>query len=432
MNTPLCSRCDFSERDVIDGKYSVVGVLGEGTFGKVYLVRCLSDGALVALKLLKLWSIASSERAHLLQRFTQEYETGLIKSDYLVQAYSYGYVGGNPYIVMEYCPCGDLLHGVETMTVNLRVSGREVLLGLAALHSNGKVHRDLKPENVLVKSDGRVALTDFGIAGDRNRRLTSRGIFGVPKEVLGTYAYMPPEQVNPRHGEATVLPTTDLFSYGVMMYQLLTGVLPFGELTEESDLYSYVARGKEERWDRERLSQVHDGALWEALITGCLRADFRERIASAEAALALIPSDGTTPAIVIPEEVDEAAHRGVALRVMQGEEYGKVYSLTDLVDSTHRRVLTVGRRSDDTSNSISICETTTAYISRKHCTIEYDALRDVWLLRDGQWSPQSTTKWCRSVNGTYIGSSEVSWQGQRLVRGDIISIGDVKLRVEYY
>ena len=279
-----CDRCDFHAGEVIDGKYTVERPLGEGTFGKVYRVKRNPDGRVFALKLLKLWAVEALEREKLLKRFDQEYETGLIQSDYLVRSYGKGSVRGNPYILMEYCPGGDLLQGVEAGKIDLAQAASEILLGLKSLHVNGRVHRDLKPENVLIRANGSVALTDFGIAGDRNKRLTERGLMGVPKEVFGTYAYMPPEQVNPRRGDATVLPTTDMFSFGVMMYQLLTCELPFGSLNNESDLYQYVTRGKNENWSRELLSRADCGSSWLPLIEGCLRADFHQRIQSADSA----------------------------------------------------------------------------------------------------------------------------------------------------
>ena len=71
--------------------------------------------------------------------------------------------------------------------------------------------------------------------------MTERNIFGKPYQIFGTYAYMPPEQVN--RGKSTVLPTTDIFSFGVVMYQLITGVLPFGKLDDQNDLVRYQKRG---------------------------------------------------------------------------------------------------------------------------------------------------------------------------------------------
>lgn len=428
-----CNRCDFHTDSLIDGRYSVDRPLGEGTFGKVFRVKRISDGKIFALKLLKLWAVESTEREKLLKRFDQEYETGRISCDYLVQSFGKGSVKGNPYILMEYCPGGDLLQGVENESIDLPKAASEILLGLKSLHSNGKVHRDLKPENVLIKSDGKVALTDFGIAGDRNKRLTERGLMGVPKEIFGTYAYMPPEQVNPRRGDATVLPTTDLFSFGVMMYQLITCELPFGSLNNESDLYQYVMRGKNENWNRDVLKKNDEGQKWMPLIEGCLKSDFHLRIQTADLALKLIPSG--KPHQFVEKEISvqiPKATNGIALRIMQGEEYGKIYKLSDLVKSCGKRVLTIGRDDNYIKNIIPIKETESSYISRKHCTLEFNSAKNSWLLRDGQWDASAYSKWKVSTNGTYIGSKEVQMNGIIINIGDIISIGDVKLRVEGY
>ena len=102
-------------------------------------------------------------RTQLVNRFDMEYETGRINSPYLVHSVGHGFVQGNPYIVMEFCPGGDLKSANQNTDWNK--VGQEVLLGLKALHACGKVHRDLKPENVLIKSDGTAALTDFGKIG---------------------------------------------------------------------------------------------------------------------------------------------------------------------------------------------------------------------------------------------------------------------------
>lgn len=430
MDYISCNRCDFSVGDVVDNKFVVDRPLGEGTFGRVYLVRGISDKKPHALKILKLWTVDPGERDKLLRRFDQEYETGKIRSEYLVQSQGKGAVEGNPYILMEYCPYGDLLQGVERGNVNLIKAASEILAGLQSLHANGKVHRDLKPENVLIKANGTVALTDFGISGDRNKRLTERGMFGVPKEVFGTYAYMPPEQVNPKRGDATVLPTTDIFSFGVMMYQLLTYKLPFGDLNNESDLYNYVTRSKNENWDRACLKTAAN-KKWFPLIEGCLRADFKTRIQTANDALALLPEKPNVQPVAIPQEAP-IGKNGIALRVMQGEEYGRIYYLNDIINETRRNLLTLGRNDDDVHNAISIKETESLYISRKHCTLEYLPNVKAWLIRDGQWDPQSSSRWRTSTNGTYVGSTEVSMNGVLLNVGDIISVGDVKLRVEGY
>ena len=191
----VAQRCSLSIGDNIDGRYSVTKVLGEGSFGKVYSVKDHYENQ-YALKLLKLWEVPPEIRESLIARFDMEFETARIDSDYLVHSISHGFLEGNPYIVMEFCPGGDLLNLYAEGSVDNTKVAKHVLMGLKALHNKGKVHRDLKPENVLIKSNGDFALTDFGISGDRNKRMTERNIVGKPKQIFGTYAYQSEERCN--------------------------------------------------------------------------------------------------------------------------------------------------------------------------------------------------------------------------------------------
>lgn len=264
MTNQSVDRCDYNVGEYIDNRYRVSKTLGEGSFGKVYRVTD-NAGKDYALKLLRLWEVPPEIRKPLTDRFEMEFKTGQIDCEYLVSSIDYGTVGGNPYIVMEYCPGGDLTPYLGSQNSKIPLICQQILLGLHSLHIRGKVHRDLKPENVLFKSNGVAALTDFGIAGDRNKRMTERNIFGKPNQIFGTYAYMPPEQVNRMRGEATVLPTTDIFSFGVLAFQLLTGSLPFGELTSHNELALYQKRGKDGDWNRRKLVQIKNGKEWDRL-----------------------------------------------------------------------------------------------------------------------------------------------------------------------
>lgn len=422
MSGTNVSRCDFEVGQSIGAYYRVDALLGEGAFGKVFRVTG-TNARTYALKLLKLWEIVPELRKPLTERFEMEFETGRIKSRYLVQSVAHGWERGNPFIVMEYCPKGNLLQFMERNRIDLAKVGEEVLLGLDDLHRNGKVHRDLKPENILIKEDGIAALTDFGICGDRNRRMTERNILGRPQQIFGTYAYMPPEQVNRLRGNATVLPTTDIFSFGVMMYQLLTGELPFGRLDDHNDLVIYQRNGKNNHWNRELLEQTEKGRAWERAIEGCLIPDFKQRLQSAREVLNVIPSAMKLP----PRQPVYPPSKGEwCLRIMQGRDYGRCYILQQLL-SGGKRLVTIGR---DPANSIRIDDGEYSYISRRHCTLETDS-RGRWFIRDGQWTAQQGVgRWVGSANGTYVDASPVTAEGCELHGGEIITLGDITLRVE--
>lgn len=419
--------CEIGE--IVNSRYKIVSELGEGSFGHVYKVTDF-QGTTYALKLLHLWDIPSDLRQPLIDRFEMEYRTGRIQSDYLVHSLDIGYLAGNPYIVMEFCGGGDLCKKLGDDGAQTAKYAMDVLRGLNDLHVNGKVHRDLKPENVLIKANGIAALTDFGIAGDRNKRMTERNIFGRPYQVFGTYAYMPPEQVNRARGGSTVLPTTDIFSFGVMLYQLITGKLPFGKLEDQNDLVWYQKKGKAGDWDRATLYQKPRGRQWEAVINGCLQPDYKMRLQNVNAVMNLIPNFGPMPqqqAYPQPQKPVSQV-RGYCLKILQGVEHGKVYDLTQIVRQSKRFLLTVGRGED---NSIQLVEYQSFYTSRNHFTIEVNPNLLTYIIRDGQWNMEDRA-WRMSSNGTYVNSAEVSHTGRELRPGDIITVGEITMRFDSY
>jgi serine/threonine protein kinase len=427
----MVTRMDFKRGDRI-GEYHIHTTLGEGSFGIVFRAKDAS-GLDCAVKILKLWAVPPDVRQQLLARFDMEFETGKIDSSFLVRSFRNGLMDEIPYFSMEYCPNGNLTSKIEKRPIpDLTEIARQILYGLRDLHRSGKVHRDLKPENVLFRADGSLALTDFGIAGDRNKRLTERRIWGSPGQIFGTYAYMPPEQVAADRN-ATVLPTTDIFSFGVVMFLALTGQLPFGRLDDENALVEYIRRAREGKADLQALLRFPDGKRFQPLITACLVPDFRRRLQTADEALQLLPKSAEPVKIkFIPEEkfVNKVIN-GLLLRVMQGEDYNKVYRLNDLLTG-NGRILTTGRNDGATPNGVSITENNGCYISRRHCTFELDYATRQWFVRDGQWDAASTDGWRRSLNGTFVNSSEALQDGLPIRPGDIISIGEVKLRAEGY
>ncbi len=417
--------------EVIDN-YRIIKILGEGTFGIVYKVEEVTSGDVFALKLLKLWSIAyEEERRLVLQRFDLEYKTGLIESDYLVCSRGCGRAKGNPYILMEFCPGGDLRKAGDSglSAERLYRAGIEILLGLRDLHDNGKIHRDLKPDNVLLDEKGRAKLTDFGISGHKNVRMTKRNLFGQPQEVFGTYAYMPPEQLKPR--DATKLPATDIYSFGVLIFELLTGKLPFGPLKTESDLGEYVSRVNTSRWDDIRTLRPDIDHSWARVIEKCLQPDYRKRYASV---LEILNDLGVEPGADLPEP--EPGKTDFALQVKQGEDSGRIYNLEELKRSKGTARFLVGRNDEEEAifNDVDIRETPpdgkNYYISRKQATIEHDPSTGRWYLRDGQWAREERT-WKNSLNGSFVNSYRAGEEGYPLNPGDIITLGETTLKVTF-
>ncbi len=423
-NDYYAARCNFERGNRINNRYRIDRMLGEGSFGMVYKVED-NAGRVYALKLLPLWKRPSEERAELVQRFKMEFETGRIDSPYLVHSMEYDKVEGNPFILMEYCQKGNLYKMVERAHPDYEKIAHDILLGLQALHKNGKVHRDLKPENILVKDNGTVALSDFGTSGMIAGLSLWQKIFH-KVDIFGTFAYMAPEQSQPKKAKATVLPTTDIFSFGVVMYEILFREFPFGPLENEKDLEEYIYKAGKGQWNRNKFKVNAEFAKWEPLLEGCLNPDYEIRFQSVDDIFQ------KTSYLRKPVRNQRSTFitnlsKGVVLKVMQGEEFGKCYHLNDFVRN-NTFIVNCGRHNDKTHNDICIKDFDSNYVSRRHFTLEYNMQNKSWYIRDGQWYDG---QWLDSLNGTYVNSHELRHlEGNKLMAGDIITVGEVKLRVE--
>jgi len=212
--------------------YRFVRIIGQGGMSVVYLAERESDGLSVVLKVIDLTEIKDQT---LVKRFIQEAEliAGL-HSPFVVRIYEHGQTQDYGYIAMEFFPRGDLKQRME-----LRISPDvafnymiHVTYGLEAIHSIGVVHRDLKPANIMFRGDDSLAIADFGISKklEGGRELTTVG------QVLGTPHYMSPEQ-----GEGKKIDyRADLYSVGVMLYELLAGEKPFSGQTPAALIYQHV------------------------------------------------------------------------------------------------------------------------------------------------------------------------------------------------
>lgn len=209
-----------SNRPTRIGKYEVTGVVGRGGMGTVYKATDSRIGRSVAIKIL---SGAYDDDPDLLARFYREAKsTGSLQHQNIVTVYELGDQDGIPYLVMEYLE-GMSLDGLLASKKSLRIAEKldivvQVCNGLTFAHQRGVIHRDIKPANIMVLPDGTAKIVDFGIAHVGGKKLTRTG------QVIGSIYYMSPEQLN---GNLELDRRTDVYSAGVVLFQLLTGALPF-------------------------------------------------------------------------------------------------------------------------------------------------------------------------------------------------------------
>lgn len=204
------------------GKYELQGVLGKGGMSAVYRGFDPAISRPVAIKTIAKSALDEGELQHLLARFRHEAQAvGRLAHPGIVQIYDYGEDDETAYIVMELVQGKTLLQHLRAQAnYDLREIGEiigQLLDALGHAHAAGVVHRDVKPSNIMINNDGRLKISDFGIAHTESSDLTQHG------DVLGTPHYMAPEQFL---GLAIGVPA-DLYSVGVIAYDLLTGTKPF-------------------------------------------------------------------------------------------------------------------------------------------------------------------------------------------------------------
>ena len=204
------------------GKYEIEGVLGKGGMSYVYRGFDRAISRAVAIKAITKSTVESNDLRHIMQRFRHEAQAaGRLVHPHIVQIYDYGEDDTLAYIVME------MVNG-KTLAEHLQQEGgyeiaevgeiiAQLLDALRHAHAANVTHRDIKPANILINIDGRIKIGDFGIARIETSQLTMTG------DVIGTPHYMAPEQFLGQEVGAAA----DLFSVGVIAYELLTGKKPF-------------------------------------------------------------------------------------------------------------------------------------------------------------------------------------------------------------
>ena len=204
---------------IVDGRYRVLACIGAGGMADVFLAEDLQLGRRVALKILHR---RFAEDTEFVERFRREASSAAgLSHPNVVSVFDRGEWDGTYYIAMEYLPGRSLKtivleHGAMAPAAAIDTA-IEILRAARFAHSRGVIHRDLKPHNVIVDDEGRVRVTDFGIARAGASDMTQTG------SIMGTAQYLSPEQAQ---GHA-VSAASDLYAVGIVLYELLTGRLPF-------------------------------------------------------------------------------------------------------------------------------------------------------------------------------------------------------------
>lgn len=223
--------------EIIDGRYAIEKLLAQGGMASVYVAMDQRLERRVALKIIHSGLAHGEHGEQFRRRFhTEATAAARVANNHIVQVYDTGTTStGLPYLVMEYVEGQDLRHVLETSaplsvkdTLNILTA---VFDGLAAAHSAGITHRDMKPENVLISSRGVVKIGDFGLA-----KMMSTQTTGTSGLMLATAAYVAPETLE----SDVVSPTADVYSVGMMAWEMLTGDIPFRSENPMTMVFKHV------------------------------------------------------------------------------------------------------------------------------------------------------------------------------------------------
>ena len=255
------------------GRFEVESLLGRGSMGAVLLAKDPAIDRVVAIKLVQTAAhLTATQRDKYRDRFYREASAaGQLLHPAIATVFDVGHTDeGTPFLVMEYVKGENLRelleYGKPTLAETLRIA-RDVLEALSFAHAQGIVHRDVKPSNIMVTSERHGKIMDFGIAHVMGSELTAGG------DLLGSPYYMAPEQL----AKGPITERTDLFSFAVVLYRMLTGVLPF-----TGDSFAAVAHAilHEKPVPPERLDPAIPRAL-SNLVLLCLAKSPEERAGSA-------------------------------------------------------------------------------------------------------------------------------------------------------
>ncbi len=227
---------ELEPNDMIEGRYRYVERVGKGAFGTVLLVE---DTVVNEQLILKFLNPAISTDDEMMNRFVHELRfSRKITHNNVIRIYDFLKLGGNYAISMEYFDSHTLGQEINKKPMPLRKAlgwVKDITTGMAEAHAVGVVHRDLKPANLLIDDDGLLKIVDFGVAaaatpGANDEQLTKTGY------VIGSPKYMAPEQILGKKVDLRA----DIYSTGVIMYEMLTGVPPYSKGDHMAVMYQHV------------------------------------------------------------------------------------------------------------------------------------------------------------------------------------------------
>jgi serine/threonine protein kinase/Tfp pilus assembly protein PilF len=256
---------------VLGDRYEILEMLGEGGMGAVYKARDREVDRIVALKVIRPDMASNPE---ILARFKQELLLSSKVTDrHVIRIYDLGEARGVKFITMEYVD-GENLHTLLKQRGKLEIAEaveimEQVTSGLAAAHREGIIHRDLKPANIMYDKNGRVVVMDFGLA----RTFAGDGMTNTGT-MLGTMEYMSPEQAQGKDVKAS----SDIFTVGLILYELLSGTSPFHA---ESAIASLLMRTQQRAAPLVNVNRNIPGTL-SNIVSKCLEKDPAKRYQSAD------------------------------------------------------------------------------------------------------------------------------------------------------